>query len=84
MDNHLRPQRLLAFLDDEVSKNERLAIEHHLSLCSSCSEEMERLRADLPKLLGKLQEIDSTVPPPPPKPWPAFRDLLKRPRAEEP
>lgn len=77
MNNHPRPEELLTYLEDELQETERQAVESHLLLCSSCRDDLERLKRDLPKILEILREYCTQESPPAPRTWPSLEDLLK-------
>lgn len=56
---------LLGYLDEEVSPEEREAIEAHLSACSSCREEMEALAKTQRELRQAFKAITARVSPSP-------------------
>lgn len=58
-------QSLLSYLDNEVSPEEREAIEAHLSACSGCREEMEALTKTQRELRQALESMTAGVSPSP-------------------
>lgn len=83
MNRHLRPAILLAYLENELPKLDRQGVEAHLAVCSSCADDLLRLKRDLPKVLEALHESGSQESPPPPKPWPSLEELLHQNTSED-
>lgn len=53
-------ERLSAFLDDELTEDEALAVTRHLAGCNGCLDELENLRAARSALRG----LPAVAPPP--------------------
>ncbi|MGB0385965.1 MAG: zf-HC2 domain-containing protein [Ardenticatenaceae bacterium] len=53
--SHLNPELLSAYLDEEVSENERALVESHLATCEACQLELESLSWTV-NLLHRLPE----------------------------
>ncbi|MCS7207193.1 MAG: zf-HC2 domain-containing protein [Dehalococcoidia bacterium] len=70
---HPSPEMLSCFLDDQVSKGERLRIERHLEVCAECRRMVEDLRQVRQWLQTLPQEQPSSpirIAPPAPHPAP--------------
>jgi anti-sigma factor RsiW len=78
MNNHLPPQKMLAYIDGELSKSETRQVEEHLHSCWTCLTEVERLKDDIALILDAQKEQFEPALPPPPKPWVSFETLLAR------
>jgi hypothetical protein len=78
MNNHLTPQKVLAYIDGELSKSETRKVEEHLHSCWTCLTEVERLKDDIALILDAQKEQFEPALPPPPKPWVSFDTLLAR------
>ncbi len=84
MNNHLTPQKMLAYIDGELSKAETRRAEEHLHSCWTCLTEVERLKDDIALILDAQKEQLEPDLPPPPKPWVSFEILLARSLPEQP
>jgi hypothetical protein len=84
MNNHLTPQKMLAYIDGELSKTETRRAEEHLHSCWTCLTEVERLKDDIALILDAQKEQFEPALPPPPKPWVSFETLLARGLPEQP
>jgi hypothetical protein len=84
MNNHLNPQKMLAYIDGELSKSETRRAEEHLHSCWTCLTEVERLKDDIALILDAQKEQFVPALPPPPKPWVSFETLLARNLPEQP
>lgn len=78
MNNHLTPQKMLGYIDGELSKSETRQVEEHLHSCWTCLTEVERLKGDIALILDAQKEQFEPALPPPPKPWASFETLLAR------
>jgi hypothetical protein len=78
MNNHLPPQKMLAYIDGELSKSEMRVAEEHLHSCWTCLTEVERLKGDIALILDAQKEQFAPALPPPPKPWVSFEALIAR------
>jgi hypothetical protein len=78
MNNHLTPQKMLGYIDGELSKSETQRAEEHLHSCWICLTEVERLKDDIALILNAQKEQFEPALPPPPKPWVSFETLLAR------
>jgi anti-sigma factor RsiW len=78
MNNHLAPQKMLGYIDGELSKSETRQVEEHLHSCWTCLTEVERLKDDIALILDAHKEQFEPALPPPPKPWASFETLLAR------
>lgn len=58
---HINPETLSAYLDNEVSAEEREAIEAHLSACAECRRELDELRWTV-SLMAQLPEVREPRP----------------------
>lgn len=84
MNDHLTPQKMLAYIDGELSKSETRRAEEHLHSCWTCLTEAERLKDDIALILDAQKEQFAPALPPPPKPWVSFETLLARSLPEQP
>jgi anti-sigma factor RsiW len=77
MNSHLDPDLLSAYLDDEVTPDERALISEHLGGCEACQTELESLRWTV-ALLNRLPEVS------PPRTFYVTEQMLEAPAPKLP
>jgi hypothetical protein len=75
MADHLSQERLLRYLDDELSISASRKAAEHLGSCEKCAVEFNRLKGHLAVISEADVELLGTVPPPP-LPWPRIEPRL--------
>lgn len=78
MSNHITGRRLFSYLDGELGRREKRAVERHLQSCWICRAEMHRQEANICMILDAQENVLEPALPAPPQVWPSFETLLSR------
>lgn len=76
MTSHLSPERLLRYVDSELSKYSIRKATKHFQTCHSCAQELDRLKQHLAAIAQTEVEIFERSLPPPPNSWPRLEPRL--------
>jgi len=69
MPDHLTRERLLRYLDGELSRSAMAETSEHVQSCWSCRVELERLEEDIATILDAHNKVFVPSLPEPPRPW---------------
>ena len=76
MTDHVTRERLLHYVDGELSRSAIAETKEHLQSCWSCRVELDRLEKDIGVILDAHNQVFMPSLPDPPQPWPRMEPKL--------
>ena len=76
MTDHLTRERLLLYVDGELSRSAMAETKEHVQSCWSCRVELDRLEEDIGVILDAHNQVFMPSLPDPPQPWPRIEPKL--------